>query len=152
LAKDALSRRKFLQATGLVAASLAAGPLLEACGGGGNTGTTGTGTYVPPKAKASAKVQLLQWNSFVKAADNAFKRQAAQFSTENSCTVTTQTVSGDDLIAKTPAAVEAGSGPDIIQMEYGWPHLYEQSCVDVSGDVAYLKGKLGTIHPVNDAF
>src|ERR1700694_2246396 len=62
LAKDALSRRKFLQATGLVAASLAAGPLLEACGGGGNTGTTGTGTYVPPKAKAGAKVQLLQWN------------------------------------------------------------------------------------------
>src|ERR1700738_1269943 len=153
MAKDALSRRRFLQAAGLVTASLAAGPLLEACGGSPSSSTgTGTGTYVPPKAKAGAKVQLLQWNSFVKAADDEFKRQAAQFSSENGCTVTIQTVSGDDLIAKTPAAVEAGSGPDIIQMEYGWPHLYEQSCVDVSGDVAYLKGKLGTIHPVNDAF
>jgi multiple sugar transport system substrate-binding protein len=153
LAKDALSRRRFLQATGLVAASLAAGPLLEACGGGaGNTGSTGTGTYVAPKAKAGAKVQLLQWNSFVKAADDEFKRQAAQFSSENGCTVTIQTVSGDDLIAKTPAAVEAGSGPDIIQMEYGWPHLYETSCVDVTADVNYLKSKLGAIHSVNDAF
>jgi multiple sugar transport system substrate-binding protein len=154
VAKDALSRRRFLQTTGLLAASLAAGPLLEACGGGGTSGSTGTGssTYVPPKAKAGAKVQLLQWNSFVAAADAEFKRQAAQFSSENGCTVTIQTVSGDDLIAKTPVAVEAGSGPDIIQMEYGWPHLYETSCVDVSADVAYLKGKLGAVHPVNDAF
>jgi multiple sugar transport system substrate-binding protein len=154
MAKDALSRRRFLQATGLVAASLAAGPLLEACGGSPASSSTGagTGSYVLPKAKAGAKVQLLQWNSFVKAADDEFKRQAAQFSSENGCTVTIQTVSGDDLIAKTPAAVEAGSGPDIIQMEYGWPHLYEQSCVDVSADVAYLKGKLGAIHTVNDSF
>jgi len=153
LAKDALSRRRFLQTTGLLAASLAAGPLLEACGGG-NTGSTGTGTstYVPPKAKAGAKVQLLQWNSFVAAADAEFKRQAAEFSAQNGCTVTIQTVSGDDLIAKTPVAVEAGSGPDIIQMEYGWPHLYETSCVDVTADVNYLKAKLGAIHPVNDAF
>jgi len=76
MAKDALSRRRFLQAAGLVTASLAAGPLLEACGGSGSpSGTTGTGTYVPPKAKAGAKVQLLQWNSFVKAADDEFKRQ-----------------------------------------------------------------------------
>src|SRR6202158_4369318 len=152
LAKDALSRRKFLQTTGLLAASLDAGPLLEACGGSASpSGSTGTGAYVAPKPRAGAKVQLLQWNSFVKAADDEFKRQAAEFSSLNGCTVTIQTVSGDDLIAKTPAAVEAGAGPDIIQMEYGWPHLYETSCVDVTADVNYLKGKLGAIHPVNDA-
>jgi len=152
-AKDAWSRRKFLQATGLVAASLAAGPIIEACGGGTSGGTSNTGgPYKVPKARAGAKVQLLQWNSFVKAADDEFKRQAAEFSQANSCTVTIQTVSGDDLIAKTPAAVEAGSGPDIIQMEYGWPHLYEQACTDLTADVNYLKGKLGAIHQVNDAF
>ena len=88
LAKDALSRRKFLQTTGLLAASLAAGPLLEACGGSAGPSGTSTGTYVPPKAKAGAKVQLLQWNSFVKAADDEFKRQAAEFSSLNGCTVT----------------------------------------------------------------
>ena len=153
LAKDAWSRRRFLQTTGLVAASFAAAPILEACGGdsGGNSGTS-SGTYKPPKARAGAKVQLLQWNSFVKAADDEFKRQAAEFSQLNNCTVTIQTVSGDDLITKTPAAVEAGSGPDIIQMQYGWPHLYESACIDVSKDVEYLKGKLGAVHPVNDAF
>src|SRR5438270_12672067 len=116
LAKDAWSRRKFLQMTGLVAASLAAGPVIEACGGGISGGTSNTGgPYKMPKARAGAKVQLLQWNSFVKAADDEFRRQAAEFSQLNNCVVTIQTVSGDDLIAKTPAAVEAGSGPDIIR-------------------------------------
>ena len=119
VAKDAWSRRKFLQVTGLVAASLAAAPVIEACGGGNSPTSTSGGPYTVPKARAGAKVQLLQWNSFVKAADDEFKRQAAEFSTMNNCQVTIQTVSGDDLIAKTPAAVEAGSGPDIIQMEYG---------------------------------
>ena len=83
-AKDAGSRRRFLQATGLLAATAAAGPLLDACGGSAapTTGTS-TGSYVLPKARAGAKVQLLQWHSFVKAADDEFKRQAPQFSTEN---------------------------------------------------------------------
>ncbi len=153
LAKDAWSRRRFLQTTGLLAAGLAAGPVLEACGGGSGTDTgNSSGPYVVPKPKSGAKVQLLQWNSFVKAADDEFKRQAAEFNSKFGTQVTIQTVSGDDLVAKTPGVVEAGAGPDIIQMEYGWPHLYDSACVDVTADVTYLKSKLGAIHPVNDQF
>src|SRR5205807_1404162 len=43
-------------------------------------------------------------------------------------------------------------GPAIIQMQYGWPHLYDTACRDVSDVVQILKGKLGTVNSVNDAF
>jgi len=48
--------------------------------------------------------------------------------------------------------VTAGSGPDIIQMQYGWPHLYTQACEDVTNEVNLLKQRLGAVAPVNDAF
>ncbi len=147
------TRRKFLTTAGLTAAGLAAGPLVEACG----SGTSSTATPAPsagaiPRPRAGAKVRLLQWVSFVPAADAEIKRQAAEFSAANNVQVTIETVTGDQLQPKTAAAVEAGSGPDIIQMEYGWPHLYSTACVDVTDMVNILKGKLGAINPVNDAF
>jgi multiple sugar transport system substrate-binding protein len=153
LAKDEWSRRKFLRTTGLVASSLAVGPILEACGGATGNGTSSStvvGTI--PKPRAGAKIQLLQWTSFVPAADAEIKRQAAEFSANNNVTVTIQTVSGDQLQPKTAAAVEAGSGPDIIQMQYGWPHLYDTACLDLTDFVGILRNQLGTINSVNDAF
>jgi multiple sugar transport system substrate-binding protein len=145
-------RREFLKQAGLAAGSLAMGPaLLEACGGSSNPTATSTGAAIP-KPRAGAKVQLLQWTSFVPAADDEIKRQAAEFSSANNVTVTIQTVSGDQLQPKTAAAVEAGSGPDIIQMQYGWPHLYDTACLDVSDMVSALKSQLGSVNAVNDAF
>src|SRR5438445_8437271 len=148
---ESWTRRKFLTAAGLSAAGLAAGPILDACGSGGTspaaTPTAAAGAI--PKARAGANIQLLQWVSFVPAADAEIKRQAAEFSAANNCNVTVQTVTGDQLQPKTAAAVEAGSGPDIIQMQYGWPHLYDTACVDVTDMVNMLKGKLGTVNQVN---
>jgi multiple sugar transport system substrate-binding protein len=145
-------RREFLKQAGIAAGSLAVGPaLLEACGGSSTPTSTSTGAAIP-KPRAGAKVQLLQWTSFVPAADDEIKRQAAEFSSANNVQVTIQTVSGDQLQPKTAAAVEAGSGPDIIQMQYGWPHLYDTACLDVSDMVSALKSQLGSVNSVNDAF
>jgi multiple sugar transport system substrate-binding protein len=146
-------RRHFLKQAGLAAGSLAVGPaLLEACGGGSTSPNTSGSTAAIPKPRAGAKIQLLQWTSFVPAADEEIKRQAAEFSSANGVTVTIQTVSGDQLQPKTAAAVEAGNGPDIIQMQYGWPHLYDSACMDVSEFVGALKTNLGSVNSVNDAF
>ena len=147
------SRRDFLKTSSLAAAGLAAGPLLAACGGSGSsTAASPAPAGAIPKPRPGAKIQLLQWNSFVPAADAEIKRQAKAFSDANNVEVTIQTVTGDQLQPKTAAAVEAGSGPDIIQMQYGWPHLYDTACLDVSDVVAILKDKLGAINQVNDAF
>jgi ABC-type glycerol-3-phosphate transport system substrate-binding protein len=147
------SRRDFLRTSSLAAAGLAAGPLLAACGGSGSsTAASPAPAGAIPKPRPGAKIQLLQWNSFVPAADEEIRRQAKAFSDANNVEVTIQTVTGDQLQPKTAAAVEAGSGPDIIQMQYGWPHLYDTACLDVGDVVAILKDKLGAINQVNDAF
>jgi multiple sugar transport system substrate-binding protein len=66
--------------------------------------------------------------------------------------VAVERITADQLQTKTAAAVEASSGPDIIQMQYGWPHLYTSQCEDVTNEVNILKQKLGTVAQVNDAF
>src|SRR5262249_56545627 len=71
-------RRKFLGAAGAVAAGLAAGPLLEACGGG--TAQPGaTPKAAVPTPRSGASIRLLQWVHFVPAADTEFVRQANEF-------------------------------------------------------------------------
>jgi multiple sugar transport system substrate-binding protein len=146
------SRREFLKTTGLAAAGLTAGPLIAACGGSPSASASPTPAGAIPKPRAGAQIRLLQWVSFVPAADDEIRRQAKAFSDANNVQVTIETVTGDQLQPKTAAAVEAGSGPDIIQMQYGWPHLYDTACTDVSDVVGILTGKLGAINSVNDAF
>jgi multiple sugar transport system substrate-binding protein len=150
--EPAWSRRDFLKTTGLAAAGLTAGPLIAACGGSPSASTTPTPAGSIPKPRPGAQIRLLQWVSFVPAADDEIRRQAKAFSDANGVQVTIETVTGDQLQPKTAAAVEAGSGPDIIQMQYGWPHLYDSACMDVTDVVDTLKGKLGTVNQVNDAF
>jgi multiple sugar transport system substrate-binding protein len=152
LADPGWSRRDFLSITGLAAAGLAAGPLIAACGGSPSTASTPAPAGAIPQPRAGAQVRLLQWVSFVPAADAEIRRQAKEFSDANNVQVTIESVTGDQLQPKTAAAVEAGSGPDIIQMQYGWPHLYDTACLDVSDVVGILKGRLGTVNTVNDAF
>jgi multiple sugar transport system substrate-binding protein len=37
-------------------------------------------------------------------------------------------------------------------MQYGWPHLYTASTLTVTSEVNYLIGRLGKVHPVNEAY
>jgi multiple sugar transport system substrate-binding protein len=145
------TRRKFLQRTGYAAAGVALADLIAACGGGGGTSSTTTAGK-EPKPRKGARVRLIQWNSFVPAADQEVKRQAQEYSQANDVEVVIETITQDDLIQKTPAFVAANDGPDIIQMQYGWPHLYTGSCLDVTSEVNIVRQKLGKIHPVNDAY
>jgi multiple sugar transport system substrate-binding protein len=146
--KTGWSRREFLQTAGVAVATIAFPEVLISCG----SPSTSTPVATIPKPRKGASIRLLQWTSFVKQADAEFKRQAAEWGDANGVTVAIETVTGDQLQPKTAAAVEANSGPDIIQMQYGWPHLYTNSCVDVTNDVNILIGKLGKPDPVNEAY
>src|SRR6266566_8317604 len=145
-----LTRRKFIGAAGLAAAGLATGSLLEACGGETATPSTTPGSVPSPRQGAS--IRLLQWVHFVPAADNEFIRQCTEFGDKFGVQVAVERITADQLQTKTAAAVAASSGPDIIQMQYGWPHLYTSQCEDVTNDVNILKKNLGAVAPVNDAF
>ena len=142
------TRRKFLGTAGLAVAGLGAGPLLEACGGGSNQGTTSTPSAKVPQAKSGASIRLLQWVHFVPAADTEFIRQCSEFGSKFGVKVAVERITADQLQTKTAAAVEAGSGPDIIQMQYGWPHLYTSQCEDVTNDVSIQVSPNGHIQYV----
>lgn len=141
-------RRRFLKAAGLLVAGASSIPLLDACG---TTDQVASSTTVP-KPRKGASIRLLQWVSFVKAADTEFIRQCKEFGDKYGVTVAVETITADQLQAKTAAAVEAKSGPDIIQMQYAWPHLYTSQCDDVTNEVNILKQKIGKPLEVNDAF
>src|SRR6266700_1911750 len=145
-----LTRRKFIGAAGLAAAGLATGSLLEACGGETATPSTTPGSVPSPRQGAS--IRLLQWVHFVPAADNEFIRQCNEFGDKFGVKVAVERITADQLQTKTAAAVEASNGPDIIQMQYGWPHLYSAQCEDVTKEVNLLRQRLGAVAQVNDAF
>ena len=148
--REAWTRRRLLRTTGAAAAAMAAAPL-AACTAGGPSATPAASIAIP-QARKGARIRLLQWNHFVPQADAEFKRQAAEWGAANGVTVDIETVSGDQLQPRTAAAVSAGDGPDIIQMQYGWPHLYTAATVDVGNEVNALIKKLGKVHPVNESF
>lgn len=167
---DKSNRRKFLKQAGIIAAgTVLGGSALAACGdtatpvpavattsaaaaattSGAATTTSAGGassaatTAVSSTKQFSGELQLLQWTSFVPAADAEIKRQAAEWGQKNNVKVTIQIVASNDLQAKTTAAVEAKAGPDIIQMQYNWPWLYESACADLSDVYNQLKSSEG---------
>lgn len=145
------TRRRLLQTAGAAAAAVAAGPVLGGFARGG-TPPVSAATPALPKPRSGARIRLLQWNSFVRQADDELRRQAKEFGEANGVRVEIETVSGDQLQPRTVAAVAAGDGPDIIQMQYSWPQLYTASTVVLTDEVNLLIQKLGKVHPVNEAF
>src|SRR6266513_2583161 len=147
-ARSGWSRREFLKTAGVAAATIAFPEIIISCG----PQSSSTPTATIPKPRKGASIRLLQWTSFVKPADAEFKRQAAEWGAANGVTVAIETVTGDQLQPKTAAAVEAGAGPDIIQMQYGWPQDNTESYLDVTNKVNILINNLGKPDPVNEAF
>ncbi len=149
----AWTRRKFLKRTGALAVTVSLADMWAVACGGNTSSSTSTGSVgKPPVPRKGARIVYTQWNSFVPAGDAEVKNQAQAFSQQFDVEVVYQGITQDDLIAKTPAYVQANDGPDIISMQYAWPHLYTSACLDVSNEVGILKQKLGKLHPVNDAF
>src|ERR1700747_2585351 len=124
-----IRRRKLLKLSG--AGALAAGSGLA-------------GILASGRAPAYAQGTTLQWLKFVdfvpvsdqllkgKIADECQKALGIKLSIE--------TINGDGVQARITAAIQAGTGPDILMAVNNWPQLYAGSVVDVS-DVAEDIGK-----------
>lgn len=101
-----------------------------------------TAAAAATKAPASLKgvtLNFLTWANFVPASDDVLKQQTEEWNKQTGATVRIEIINQNDLQAKSTAAVESGSGPDIIMMRHNWPHLYETKLADVS-DVAEKLG------------
>src|SRR2546428_12596374 len=117
---SAISRRTFLHGTGAVVALTAAGRA--------------------PAFAQGAKLHIVRWVDFIPEADVELKRQAPEASKALGAEVTFEFINANDLQPRITAAIQSGSGADIIQMLWNWPQLYANGLVDVS-DVAEPLGR-----------
>ncbi len=116
-----ITRRKLLKATG--AATLAAG--------GGMAGILASGR-APALAQAQT-VHWLRWVDFVPASDQVLKKDiVADCEKALGIKLTVETINGNDLQARTTAAIQSGSGPDVILGLNNWPQLYAAALADVN--------------------
>ena len=93
-----------------------------------------------PAFAQGTKLHIVRWNDFIPEADVELKRQAPEASKALGADVTFEFINANDLQPRITAAVQSGSGADIIQMLWNWPQLYANALVDVS-DVAEPIGK-----------
>jgi ABC-type glycerol-3-phosphate transport system substrate-binding protein len=125
-----IHRRKFLKLSG-------AGAVASA--GGGLAGILASGR-APAYAQA-ASLHWLRWADFVPASDKLLKEKIApQCEKDLGIKLNIEMINANDLQARTTAAIQSGTGPDLIMLLGTWPQLYADSVVDVS-DVAEEIGK-----------
>src|SRR5215831_6089874 len=93
-----------------------------------------------PAFAQGAEIHLLQWVDFIPEGDAELRRQCAEYSSQTKTKVTVETINANDLQARITAAIQSGSGPDIIMMLHNWPHLYASALGDVS-DLCEWKAK-----------
>ncbi len=134
-----IGRRTFLKVTGAAAAAAT----------GGLTAILDAGR-APAYAQAK-KLHMLHWVDFVPAGDEELTRQVAEAGKALKAEITLERINANDLQARITAAIESGSGPDVIQMLHNWSHLYQKGLTDVS-DLADWKAKdQGGYYPQSQA-
>ena len=99
--------------------------------------------FVGGKAPALAQTRtlhVLEWSSFVPAADVLRDQQAAEFGKQAGVKVTLEHINANDLPARATAAIEGRKGPDILQLLNNSPHLYAGGLEDHNQLLAELGG------------
>src|SRR5688572_18652217 len=101
---------------------------------------------------AGVTLSVLQWSSFHPEIDAFFKCQVEDgFMRETGAVVTLDRISQGNVQARTVAAVEAGSGPDVIGSHQHWAHVFADHEVDLSDLAEELKQGVGEFYPAVDA-
>jgi len=126
-----IQRRKFLKFSGAGA--------IAASAGGGLAAILASGRA--PAYAQGASLHWLRWADFVPASDKLLKEKIApQCEKDLGIKLNIEMINANDLQARTTAAIQSGTGPDIIMLLGTWPQLYADSVVDVS-NVAEEIGK-----------
>jgi len=154
-----LSRRRFLQASGLGVAAVA---LLSACGPSAPTAapTSAPAAAATPAAQAApagftggGTLKVLMRSHFVPAYDTWFDQWAKDWGDKNKVEVQADHIMSGDLAAKIAAEVAAGSGHDIYALtRTGEPNLYARQMIDVSDLAMQVGNAHGGWIPLGEQF
>jgi multiple sugar transport system substrate-binding protein len=120
---------KIVGATGLAAAGL------------GLSGVLAAGR--PPAHAQGTTLHLLHPISFVPESDVELQRQVDEYSRQTKVKLTLERINANDLQARITAAIQSGTGADIIAMAHNWPHLYRNGLADVSDLCEWKRNEQG---------
>ena len=128
-----VTRRRFLEKTGLTLAAATAAPLISA-------------PFVSRALADTKTLSIVQWSHFVPAYDKWFDKFAADWGEKNHIAVTVDHVPVQNVAARAAAEASAGSGHDL----FGWngaggAHLYRKFLVDVTDLVESVEKKYGKV-------
>ncbi|HEU5194662.1 MAG TPA: extracellular solute-binding protein [Methylomirabilota bacterium] len=131
MTRATITRRRFLQGSAVAIGLTAAGRA--------------------PAFAQGTKLHIVRWVDFIPEADVELKRQAPEASKALGAEVQLEFINANDLQPRITAAIQSGSGADIIQMLWNWPQLYANALLDVT-DIADPIGKAqGGFYEVFDA-
>jgi multiple sugar transport system substrate-binding protein len=118
-----IDRRRLLKLSGAGA--------IAASAGGGLAAILASGR-APAYAQATT-LHWLRWSDFVPASDQLLRNKIVpQGEKALGIKLNFETINANDLQARVTAAIQSGTGPDIIMLVGTWPQLYTESVVDVS--------------------
>jgi len=100
-----------------------------------------------PAFAQGTKIHLLQWVDFIPEGDVEVRRQVAEYQKQTKVEVTFETINANDLQARITAAIQSGSGPDIIMMLHNWPHLYAGGLAEVTDLADWKASDQGGYYP-----
>src|SRR5215831_5644929 len=112
--------------------------LLKVSGAGAVAASTGGIAAILASGRAPAFAQgtslhWLRWSDFVPASDQLLRNKIVpQGEKALGIKINFETINANDLQARVTAAIQSGTGPDIIMLVGTWPQLYTDSVVDVS--------------------
>jgi multiple sugar transport system substrate-binding protein len=92
-----------------------------------------------PAFAQGARLHVVRWSDFIPEADLELRRQAIEAGKALGAEVVLEFINANDLQPRITAAIQSGSGADIFQMLWNWPHLYAGGLVEVS-DIATSVG------------
>jgi multiple sugar transport system substrate-binding protein len=124
-----IRRKRLLQLTGAAAAA----------GTGGIASIVASGQA--PAFAQGVTLHWLRWNDFIPNSDVVLRQQIVPMAQKAlGISLNIEMINGNDLQARSTAAIQSGTGPDIILALNNWAHLYQDSLTDVS-DIAEQVGK-----------
>jgi len=128
-----VTRRRFLQDTGLTLAAAGAAPVLSA-------------PFVSKALAADTSLSIVQWAHFVPEYDTWFDKFAKDWGEKNKVAVTVDHIPVQNVPARAAAEASAGSGHDLFGFNgSGGAHLYRKFFIDVADLVKETEKKYGKV-------
>jgi multiple sugar transport system substrate-binding protein len=110
------------------------------------------GILASGRAPAYAQGTTLHWlrlGDFVPASDIVLTKEVLPEAEKAlGLKIKFEAINGNDLQARTTAAIQSGTGADIIHAMHNWPHLYAESVADVSDLAEEIAKANGGFHEV----